>query len=102
MLNARAARDLFGEPAAAVGRHVRIDKEPPREIIGVVADVRSTFFNTLEWRTDPIVYRPAEQGLTAFARWGGDGKARGVRILGISERRATPPAGMRRPRIMSR
>jgi len=31
-----------------------------------------------------------------------DGQARGVRILAISERRATPPAGMRRPRIMSR
>src|SRR6185295_11750407 len=27
---------------------------------------RSTFFNTLEWKTDPIVYRPAEQGLTTF------------------------------------
>ena len=34
-------------------------------MVGVVGNVRTTFFNTLEWRTDPIVYRPATQ---AFAR----------------------------------
>ncbi len=27
----------------------------------MVGNVRSSFFNTLEWRTDPILYRPASQ-----------------------------------------
>jgi predicted permease len=67
IVNARAARDLFGSPAAAVGQHVRLDKEPAREIIGVVGGVRSAFFNTLEWKTDPIVYRPAEQAFSTLS-----------------------------------
>ena len=67
ILNARAARDLFGDPAAAVGQHVRLDREPSREIIGVVGGVRSAFFNTLEWITNPIVYRPAEQAFSTFS-----------------------------------
>jgi predicted permease len=62
ILNARAAERLFGSPAAAIGSHVRLDNEPWREIVGVVGNVRATFFNTLEWQTDPIVYRPASQG----------------------------------------
>jgi predicted permease len=65
VLNARAASDLFGSPAAAVGRRVRLNREPPREIVGVVGNVRASFFNTLAWRTDPIVYRPAAQGFDA-------------------------------------
>ena len=76
ILNDRAARDLFGEPRLAIGRHVRLGMEPWREIIGVVGNVRTTFFNTLEWLTDPIVYRPAAQGFaqlppmtTAFTLW---------------------------------
>jgi len=64
ILNARAAQDLFGGPEAAVGQRIRLDAESWREIVGVVGNVRASFFNTLEWRTDPIVYRPAEQ---AFA-----------------------------------
>jgi hypothetical protein len=63
ILNVRAAQDLFGRPEAAIGRRVRLDKESWREIVGVVGNVRSAFFNTLEWKTDPIVYRPALQGL---------------------------------------
>ena len=62
ILNERAAQDLFGTPSAAIGRRVRLDKEPWREVVGVVGGVRSTFFNTLEWKRDPIVYRPAAQG----------------------------------------
>ena len=62
VINARAATDLFGSPSAAVGRRVRLNREPPREIVGVVGNVRASFFNTLAWRTDPIVYRPAAQG----------------------------------------
>ena len=65
VLNARAATDLFGHPLHAVGRRIRLDDEPWREVVGVVGIVRTTFFNTLEWRTDPIIYRPAPQ---AFAR----------------------------------
>jgi hypothetical protein len=61
VLNARAATQLFGTAAAAIGRRVRLDDESWREVIGVVGDVRSSFFNTLEWRIDPIVYRPAVQ-----------------------------------------
>jgi len=61
ILNTRAAEQLFGNPGAAIGRRVRLDKEPWREIVGVVDSVRSTFFNTLEWQMAPIVYRPASQ-----------------------------------------
>jgi predicted permease len=64
ILNARAAEQVFDRPEAAIGRHVRLGAEPWREIVGVVGNVRSSFFNTLEWRTDPILYRPAAQ---AFA-----------------------------------
>ena len=67
VLNARAARDLFGGPAQAVGRRLRLDRDTWREVVGVVGDVRTAFFNTLEWRTDPNVYRPAAQ---AFAQLG--------------------------------
>jgi len=61
ILNTRAAEQLFGSSGAAIGRRVRLDKEPWREIVGVVGSVRSTFFNTLEWQMAPIVYRPASQ-----------------------------------------
>ena len=77
MLNARAATDLFGDPLRAVGQRVRLDDSTWREVIGVVGNVRTTFFNTLEWRTDPIVYRPSAQGFgrldnpetTSFTLW---------------------------------
>ena len=64
ILNARASQQIFGGVTAAVGQHVRLGPGPWREIVGVVGNVRSSFFNTLEWRTDPILYRPAAQ---AFA-----------------------------------
>jgi predicted permease len=67
ILNERAARDLFGSPAAAVGQYLRLDKSQAREIIGVVGGVRSTFFNTLEWKTDPIIYRPADQAFSTLS-----------------------------------
>jgi hypothetical protein len=57
ILNAPAAQNLFGGPAAAIGRRMRFNKEPWREGVGVVGSVRSTFFNTLEWKADPIVAR---------------------------------------------
>jgi predicted permease len=67
IVNARAARDLFGGPAAAIGRRVRLNREPWREVVGVVGGVRSTFFNTLEWQVNPIVYRPAAQAFTTLS-----------------------------------
>jgi predicted permease len=67
ILNANAARQLFGRPEAAIGQRVRLDREDWREIVGVVGNVRSSFFNTLEWRTDPIVYRPVMQGFNTFS-----------------------------------
>jgi predicted permease len=67
IVNERAARELFGGTTAAVGQHVRLDKTPAREIIGVAGGVRSAFFNTLEWKTDPIVYRPADQAFSTFS-----------------------------------
>jgi putative ABC transport system permease protein len=61
ILNARAAQNLFGGPASAIGRRVRLGNDSWREVIGVAGNVRAAFFNTLEWKTDPIVYRPAAQ-----------------------------------------
>jgi hypothetical protein len=65
VLNEKAATELFGNPHSALGQRLRLDDEPWREVVGVVGNVRTTFFNTLAWRTDPMVYRPAQQ---AFAR----------------------------------
>jgi predicted permease len=64
ILNARAAQDLFGGATKAIGQRLRLNSEPWREVVGVVGNVRSTFFNTLEWRMDPIVYRPAAQAFS--------------------------------------
>ena len=67
ILNAPAAQTLFGGPSAALGQRIRFDREPSREVVGVVGSVRSTFFNTLEWRADPIVYRPAAQAFRTLS-----------------------------------
>jgi predicted permease len=64
VLNVRAATELFGDASAAMGKRLRIDDEGWREVVGVVGNVRTTFFNTLEWRTDPMVYRPMAQALS--------------------------------------
>jgi predicted permease len=66
ILNARAAHDLFGGTTAAIGRRVRLNREPWREVVGVVGNVQSTFFNTLEWQTIPILYRPASQSFSTI------------------------------------
>jgi predicted permease len=66
ILNARAAHDLFGGTIAAIGRRVRLNREPWREVVGVVGNVQSTFFNTLEWQTMPILYRPASQSFSTI------------------------------------
>lgn len=59
----RMLRELFGAADAAVGQRVRLDEDLWREVVGVVGNVRTTFFNTLEWQTAPMVYRPAAQSL---------------------------------------
>jgi len=63
MLNALAATQLFGDRHTAVGQRVRIGEEMWCEVVGVVGNVSTTFFNTLEWQTAPMVYRPAAQSL---------------------------------------
>jgi len=40
ILNARAAHDLFGGTTAAIGRRVRLNREPWREVVGVVGNVQ--------------------------------------------------------------
>ena len=64
VVNDRASQQLFGGPTAAIGQRVRLGSGPWREIVGVVGNVRSSFFNTLEWRTDPILYRPSAQAFS--------------------------------------
>jgi predicted lysophospholipase L1 biosynthesis ABC-type transport system permease subunit len=63
VLNALAATRLFGDVDTAVGQRVRLGEDSWCEVVGVVGDVRTTFFNTLEWQTAPTVYRPAAQSL---------------------------------------
>jgi putative ABC transport system permease protein len=65
IVNEAAARRLFTSPEAAIGRQLFIDRQQPREIIGIVGNTASVFFNTLEWQTNPIVYLPSAQ---AFSR----------------------------------
>jgi predicted permease len=66
VLNERAAQLLFGPPAAAVGRRIRLGLGGWAEVVGVVANTRSTAFNTLEWLTSPVAYVPAAQGFTSI------------------------------------
>jgi predicted permease len=63
VLNALAATQLFGDGHTAVGQRVRLGEDSWCEVVGVVGNVRTTFFNTLEWHTAPMLYRPAAQSL---------------------------------------
>jgi predicted permease len=67
IVNDLAARRLFTSAAQAIGRSLFIDGQPPREVVGVVGNTASTFFNALEWQTNPIVYLPAAQGFATIA-----------------------------------
>jgi predicted permease len=56
MISEAMARDLWGEPAAALGKRLRqLESEPWREIIGVVGDVRE---DGLSEPAPQIVYWP--------------------------------------------
>jgi predicted permease len=93
IVNARASQQLFGGPTAALGQRVRLGTGPWREIVGVVGNVRSSFFNTLEWRTDPIVYRPSAQAFSTVDNPSATGfgfylHARSNRALSLAEVRS--------------
>ena len=64
VLNESAARLVFGSTATAVGRRIRVGTAW-RDVVGVVANTRSAFYNTLEWVTNPIIYMPAPQAFAA-------------------------------------
>jgi predicted permease len=66
VVNESAARVMFGSSAAAVGRRVRLGPSSWREIVGVVQNTRSAFYNTLEWVTNPVIYLPAAQAFDAI------------------------------------
>ena len=66
IVNESAARLLFGSPADALGRPLRIADGSWRDVAGVVGDTRSAFFNTLEWVTNPVIYLPARQAFDAI------------------------------------
>ena len=66
IVNESAARLLFGSPADALGRRLRIADDPWRDVAGVVGDTRSAFFKTLEWVTNPVIYLPARQAFDAI------------------------------------
>ena len=66
IVNESAARLLFGSPADALGRRLRIADDHWWAVAGVVGDTRSAFFNALEWVTNPVIYLPARQAFDAI------------------------------------
>jgi predicted permease len=65
VLNEAAASHLFGGTAAAMGRQVWIGNQPARQVVGVVGNTKSTFYNVVEWQTNAVVYLPATQAFAA-------------------------------------
>lgn len=66
IINELAARRLFASADQAIGRRLFIDSEESREVVAVVGNTASAFFNTLEWQTNPIIYVPASQAFSAI------------------------------------
>jgi predicted permease len=104
IFNARAAQQIFGGSAAAIGQHVRLGPGPWREIVGIVGNVRSSFYNTLEWRTDPILYRPAAQSFATVddpsaAGFGFSLHVRSNRLLTLGEVRDAASSVSSRARV---
>ena len=92
IVNELAARQLFTSSRQAIGRQLFIDQQEPREVVGVVGNTASVFFNTLEWQANPIVYVPASQGFAAIANperrtFGLSLHVRSSRPLGLGELR---------------
>jgi predicted permease len=58
IVNATFARQVYGEPAKALGRLVSVVKEPPREIVGVVSD---TIGWTIQDPPRPMMFVPLAQ-----------------------------------------
>jgi predicted permease len=58
VVNTTFARQLYGEPAKALGRLVSVRKEPPREIVGVVSD---TIGWTIQDPSRPMLFVPLAQ-----------------------------------------
>jgi putative ABC transport system permease protein len=65
IVNATFARQVYGEPAKALGRLVSVVKEPPREIVGVVSD---TIGWTIQDPSRPMMFVPLAQVETAPLR----------------------------------
>lgn len=67
IVNRSAARLLFESSSGdVVGRHIRIVNDSSRAIVGVVGDTQSAFYNSLEWRTNPVIFLPALQSFAAI------------------------------------
>ncbi len=66
IINELAARRLFASTNQALGQRLFIEREEPREVVGIVGNTASAFFNTLEWQTNPIIYVPASQAFSAI------------------------------------
>ena len=56
MVSENMAREMWGEPAAALGKHVRDGNTPWREIVGVAADV---YDNGVQEKPPSFAYWPA-------------------------------------------
>ena len=67
VLNEAAAQMMFGATAGAVGRRFRIGSRAWRDVVGVVANTKSSFYNTLEWLDKPVIYLPAPQAFSTIA-----------------------------------
>jgi putative ABC transport system permease protein len=66
VINEATARSLFGSAANALGQQLFLDRQPPRQVIGVVGNTASIVFNTLEFQRNPIVYLPGSQAFAAI------------------------------------
>ena len=81
------ARELWGTPSAAVGKHIRHRPEMPwHEVIGVVQDVRE---NGIYEQAPPTVYWPT-MSASLNARPGQPNAIRGVTFVVRSDRTSTP------------
>lgn len=63
VINDALARSAFSD-TSPLGRRIRIGEESQwRTVVGIVGNTRSTFYNTLEWRTEPFMYVPHRQSM---------------------------------------